>query len=128
MGYGFYFIDGRPCGYNVLATRGCKEEVDRGMGYCCGGEPHDRWSDLPGCGGYFCAKHECWVGPRGGCSHRRWRRLWGRILSCMVQSPGGTYCLTRTGHTEPHAWEVELDEEPDGDGAFPRRPYRGPDA
>lgn len=47
----------RDIGYGVPAYcdhPGCKEEIDRGLAYVCGGEPYggDR-----GCGLYFCGKH-----------------------------------------------------------------------
>jgi len=47
----------RDIGYGVPAWcdhPGCTEEIDRGLGYVCGGEPYG--GDL-GCGLYFCAKH-----------------------------------------------------------------------
>ena len=42
---------GVPC---VCDHPGCKEKIDRGLAYVCGGEPYggDR-----GCGLYFCSKH-----------------------------------------------------------------------
>lgn len=47
----------RDIGYGVPAYcdhPGCTEQIDRGLSYVCGGEPHggDR-----GCGLYFCSKH-----------------------------------------------------------------------
>lgn len=120
MGYGFYGpqmqreADGewhdRFLGYMVLATcdwRGCEAEIDRGLGYLCGQEPHDPFGDGPGCGRYYCGRHLGFVGPRGGCRHRG-GRAWGRALSCMAQDPEtGKYCCDRAGHKEPHAWEPE---------------------
>jgi hypothetical protein len=121
MGYGFYFIDDgfptynrRPAGYMVLATcdkRGCDNEIYRGMGYVCGGEPHDMTSDLPGCGRYFCAEHLGWVGDRGGCTHRRRGKSWGTTLACMevkTDEFGDVYCLNRIGHRCPH-WDENGD-------------------
>lgn len=56
MGYQVYEIDGRFCGYGVPSyceQPGCNEEIDRGMAFCCGGEPDAEH----GCGLYFCTKH-----------------------------------------------------------------------
>lgn len=54
---GFDSTWNRDIGYGVPATcdhPGCKAEIDRGLGYVCGGEPYggDR-----GCGLYFCDLH-----------------------------------------------------------------------
>lgn len=116
MGYGFYFVfdhfeptGEKPAGYMVLATcdqRGCDEEINRGLGYLCGSEPGDLWDDGPGCRRYFCEKHLSATGERGGCRHRR-NKPWGRVLSDMVQSPEGVYCLDRIGHEGLHAWARE---------------------
>lgn len=57
MGYAFYEINGKPCGYGVEATceePGCDAKIDRGLGYLCGRAPG---GDEHGCGGYFCGKH-----------------------------------------------------------------------
>lgn len=57
MGYsiGYDSANQRDVGYGVPATcehPGCDEEIDRGMGYACGGGmPED------GCGRYFCGAH-----------------------------------------------------------------------
>ena len=115
MGYGFYDIsDGRFGGYMVLATCdkfGCENEIDRGLGYLCGDNPHDFWSDEPGCGRYYCADHLGWVGDRGGCTHRRRGKAWGKTLSCMATKITGTdyqtftdYCCDPIGHDGPHGW------------------------
>jgi hypothetical protein len=124
MGYGFYFVDSapygstRPAGYGVVATcdkRGCAAEIDRGLGYLCGTEPHGPLDESPGCGRYFCADHLGWVGPRGGCSHRQ-SRPYGLTLACMAArltfdpdhpewTQGATYCLFRVDHEGPHAFE-----------------------
>lgn len=56
MGYQIYENRGRWAGYGVPAYcdyPGCKEEIDRGMSYACGGEP---FSEI-GCDRYFCSKH-----------------------------------------------------------------------
>ena len=48
---------GRRIGYAVRAKcdhRGCKEKIDRGLAYVCGGM---HGGDEHGCGGYFCGKH-----------------------------------------------------------------------
>lgn len=48
----------RDIGYGVPAYCDhpeCNEEIDRGLGYVCGGEPYGGdW----GCGLYFCSKHQ----------------------------------------------------------------------
>ena len=47
----------RDIGYGVPAYcdhPGCKEEIDRGLGYVCGGEPY---GGDHGCGLFFCGKH-----------------------------------------------------------------------
>lgn len=57
MGYGYYVIDGKECGYNVEAVceeEGCEEEIDRGLAFACGGEPGE--GDTY-CDGYFCLSH-----------------------------------------------------------------------
>lgn len=49
---------GRDIGYGVPAEcdhPDCKEEINRGLGYVCGGEPY---GGEDGCGLYFCGKHE----------------------------------------------------------------------
>lgn len=62
----------RDIGYGVPATcdhPGCGEEIDRGLGCVCGGEPYggDR-----GCGLYFCGKHaSAWKGLCARCFPRR---------------------------------------------------------
>jgi hypothetical protein len=109
VGYGFYTVVGwgeppeisqygtRPAGYMVLATcdrRGCDAEIDRGLGYLCGDEPHGPFDDARGCGRYYCGKHGTFVGPRGGCSHRG-KRAWGRTLSCMAPKRRWLRCLSR---------------------------------
>lgn len=64
MGYGSYTLQsGKTAGYLVDATcehPGCKEKIDRGMAFACGGEPGEQggWS----CEGYFCGKHLFSVG------------------------------------------------------------------
>ena len=113
MGYAFYYVGDRPAGYGVLATcdkRGCENEIDRGLGYLCGTEPH-KWSDAAdGCGFYFCGDHASYLGLRGGCAHRQ-RKAWGKTLSCMEQGYAReddtilTYCLYRAGHDGEHAWK-----------------------
>lgn len=63
MGYGYYELpDGRLAGYTVEAVcdySGCKVEIDRGFDYLCGEWPNGhRSEDQPGCGDYFCARHQ----------------------------------------------------------------------
>lgn len=54
--------DGREVGYGVEAKcdfPGCDEDIDRGMGYCCGGMHNGMRDDSEaGCGGYFCYEQE----------------------------------------------------------------------
>lgn len=48
----------RDIGYGVPAycdAPGCTEEIDRGLGYVCGGEPY---GGKNGCGLFFCGKHQ----------------------------------------------------------------------
>lgn len=109
MGYGFYILGGRAKGYMVLATcdrRGCRADIDRGLGFLCGDSPHELYSDDPGCGRYYCDKHLGYVGPRGGCFHRG-KIAWGQNLSCMAESVAvlGYICLYREGHSGPHGWD-----------------------
>lgn len=86
MGFAYYTIHCagrvRNAGYGVRATcdqHDCDAEIDRGLGYLCGSEPHDETDDNPGCGRYFCGDHLTGVGPRGGCGHHG-KRAWGREL------------------------------------------------
>lgn len=54
MGYQCYERNGRDQGYGVPAIcdhPDCAEEIDRGMGYACGGDPTEN------CGLFFCSKH-----------------------------------------------------------------------
>lgn len=60
MGWGYYEINDKPCGYTVDAKceePGCDADIDRGLGYLCGRIPG---GDEIGCGGYFCGKHLSW--------------------------------------------------------------------
>jgi hypothetical protein len=59
MGWGDCGVDskGRPIGYVHPARcdhSGCKEKIDRGLAYACGGMHGKHDGD---CEGYFCAKH-----------------------------------------------------------------------
>lgn len=63
MGYAYYVLpDGREAGYGVTAMcdrDDCNAEIDRGLDYLCGETPGQGGNaDEPGCGGYFCARHE----------------------------------------------------------------------
>jgi len=56
VGYDDYWK--RDIGYGVPAICDhpeCNEEIDRGLGYVCGGEPY---GGDDGCGLYFCGKHQ----------------------------------------------------------------------
>ncbi len=60
MGYAIYQMNGRDCGYGVPAVCDypkCREEIDRGMAYCCGGAPDSE----QGCHLYFCSSHLLYV-------------------------------------------------------------------
>lgn len=49
--------NGRAIGYAVRAVcahEGCKQKIDRGLYYVCGGM---HGGDESGCGEYFCGKH-----------------------------------------------------------------------
>lgn len=53
---------GRDIGYAFEATcdhPGCKEKIDRGLAYACGGMhgEYDRDGGYYACEGYFCSKH-----------------------------------------------------------------------
>lgn len=58
MGYGSYEVRDRGwAGYahdDVCHQEDCSEEIDRGLSYLCGTDPH---SPDPGCGWWFCGKH-----------------------------------------------------------------------
>lgn len=110
MGYGYYqgaWPEHPAAGYMVIATcdkRGCDEEIDRGLGYICGSDPHGPWDMAPGCGRYFCEKHLKWVGERGGCPHRG-KKAWGKTISDLVPNEDGSIvCLDPIGHPGKHAW------------------------
>jgi hypothetical protein len=72
MGWAYCGQDdlGRDIGYGVRATcdyPGCTEEIDRGLGYCCG-SMHFRMNG-DGCGRYFCDKHL--YPPQHNCPYHR---------------------------------------------------------
>lgn len=53
-------IHGRAVGYAIEAKcdwPGCKETIDRGLGYRCGGLSGVSLDEGLGCGGYFCSAH-----------------------------------------------------------------------
>ena len=55
----------RDIGYGVLAVCDhpkCDKELDRGLGYVCGGAPY---GGEYGCGLYFCGAHMTYRSPRG---------------------------------------------------------------
>jgi hypothetical protein len=69
----------RDIGYGVPSFcdhPDCPENIDRGMGYVCGGEPY---GGEKGCGLYFCGSHltgrrksgDHWVGVCGRCDKGR---------------------------------------------------------
>jgi hypothetical protein len=54
MGYQCYELNGRDQGYGVPAKcdhPDCDEDIDRGMGFACGGDP------MENCGLFFCHNH-----------------------------------------------------------------------
>lgn len=67
MGYQCYEIDEfRDGGYGVPAWcdhPGCTEQINRGVGYMCGDNPHG--GDEFGCGLFFCGDHSYSRRPRG---------------------------------------------------------------
>lgn len=79
MGWGHGIAyDGREIGYTVDATcdqPGCDEQIDRGLGYLCGGSDPGALdvvidgADGPGCGRYFCGRHNYLLDPDGRCDH-----------------------------------------------------------
>lgn len=69
MGWSYGIVNGRKVGYAVRAKcdkKGCKEKIDRGLAYVCGGM---HGGGEYGCGGYFCENHlrSFWIenGPKG---------------------------------------------------------------
>ena len=61
MGYQIYKVGKRWGGYGVPAIcehPDCKEKIDRGVSYACGGEPFSEF----GCDRYFCGEHKHFVG------------------------------------------------------------------
>ena len=59
MGWAYCGTDreGRNIGYGIRAEcdeNGCPKIIDRGLGYCCGGE---HGGSEYACGQYFCEKH-----------------------------------------------------------------------
>ena len=59
---------GRACGYSIDAIcdhEGCKESIDRGLAFVCGGS---HGGGDHGCGLYFCYSHLAYVTARGECS------------------------------------------------------------
>lgn len=60
---------GREVGYAIAAVcdyPGCREVIDRGLGFLCG----DIHNGETGCGRYFCFDHRGSLGPKGGCQHK----------------------------------------------------------
>lgn len=83
MGWAYAGIDyyGREIGYGIVATcdvKGCQAVIDRGLGTICGDMHHGPFDDERGCGRYYCGVHLTGVGPRGGCSHYRAKKPWGK--------------------------------------------------
>ena len=67
MGYAFgKGQQGQDIGYGVVAPcdePGCTKEIDRGMAYACGGDPHD----TEYCGRHYCYDHLIVGGPAQMC-------------------------------------------------------------
>lgn len=101
MGWGYGTNnEGREVGYSVEATcdqDGCEVEIDRGLGYVCGGM-HDAGFEV-GCGRYFCHNgHLVYTGvddPDTG----------------EDRSPGVQLCLSCAAQWEAEALHVCEDEE-----------------
>lgn len=72
MGYACYDgKDGRDQGYGVPAIcdhPDCNNEIDRGIGYACGGDPHET------CGLFFCAEHLSYRVENEGTPQETWTR------------------------------------------------------
>lgn len=59
----------RDIGYGVPSVcdhPDCNEEIDRGLGYVCGGEPY---GGECGCGLFFCGKHRGYYDDGSPCQH-----------------------------------------------------------
>lgn len=103
MGYGHYDLpDGREAGYMVAAEcdhPGCHAEIDRGLGYLCGPHPDGhRDPDEPGCGKYFCGKHEYGASAGHDCPHP----------PCGAWDDGEDMsCTLVRGHDDDHFNEYE---------------------
>lgn len=68
----------RDIGYGVPAIcdhPGCDKEIDRGLGYVCGGEPY---GGDEGCGLFFCGEHLAYYN-RGTDTKPEWSR---QLCSC----------------------------------------------
>lgn len=81
----------RDIGYGVPAIcdhPGCGEEIDRGLGYVCGGDPH---GGEYGCGLFFCEKHQSHEGRRGADRKVRYVQLCER---CAKRSKKGPFEAT----------------------------------
>lgn len=64
MGWSIGEHNGRDIGYGVPAKcdyPGCDADIDRGLGYVCGGEPY---GGEHGCGLFFCDEHLSIAGDR----------------------------------------------------------------
>lgn len=94
MGYSYYTLpDGREAGYGVEAEcdhPDCHETIDRGLGYLCGRNPlGHKDAEEPGCGNYYCSKHEY----DHGCSSAECGKYEGH---------GDGYCGLIADHEPPH--------------------------
>jgi len=66
MGWSYGIDESRPkgdqeIGYSIAAKcdyPGCKEDIDRGLAFVCGGE---HYGGDDGCGGFFCSEHRSHV-------------------------------------------------------------------
>lgn len=102
MGYARYNLpDGREAGYAVEATcdqPGCTDPIDRGFAHLCGEYPDGhRGPDEPGCGRYYCEKHQ--EQDTHECPNPR----------CPVWDPDeNETCIRAKGHAGLHASESEL--------------------
>ena len=84
MGWAYCGTDsrGRDIGYGIRATcdhPGCSAEIDRGLGYACGG----MHGDSGGCEKYFCPEHLYFL-PLEDEEYELFDRLWGADCNGIV--------------------------------------------
>jgi hypothetical protein len=89
MGYAFYTLDdGREAGYgvrDVCNEEGCFEEIDRGLAFLCGNDPH---GGEVGCTGYFCSAHLFFAASTPEGTPQLCRRCIGAVLNDEAAEQG----------------------------------------